>query len=178
MFWLCTASPNAVTTSSLPVRYAMTHHIIHRCTDWLGEAPVSERGGVGIVFDYLLMHNEIDFICCYTDLKDRGDGCVGFDDTEAAGRLVVILFSLSDCVRLTAVHVWLTGTLWQGLWSARGSWSLCSPAILGPVQNQHSQAAQCAWNRGKMRTWKIKSRTWFCWTNWTKMEWLIALLKS
>lgn len=55
--------------SSLPVRYAVTDHIIHRCTDRLGKTSVSEGGWVSIVLDGLLVHDEVYFICCHANLK-------------------------------------------------------------------------------------------------------------
>lgn len=53
----------------LPVRYAVTDHVVHRCTHRLGETPVSERGWVRTVLDCLLMYNEIYFICCHANLE-------------------------------------------------------------------------------------------------------------
>lgn len=56
----------------LPVRYAMTDHVVHRCADRFGETAVSKRGGVGIVLDRLLVHDEVYFICCHTNLEATG----------------------------------------------------------------------------------------------------------
>ncbi len=126
----------------------MTDHVVHRRTDWLGETPVSERGWVGVVLDCLLVHDEVYFICCHSNLEATGHNCyvvfVVFHDTETQTLLVVSECLPSGCVQLVAVHVWLADMLWQGLRSALGLWSLCSLAILGPAQCLHSQAAQCA----------------------------------
>lgn len=53
----------------LPVRYAVTHHIVDGCTHWFGKTPISKWGWVGIVLDYLLMHKMVNFICCHANLK-------------------------------------------------------------------------------------------------------------
>lgn len=54
----------------------MTHHIVDRCTHRFGKPPISERGWVAIVLDYLLMHKVVNFICCHTDLKHKGQNCL------------------------------------------------------------------------------------------------------
>lgn len=102
----------------------MTDHVVHRCTDRLGETTISERGWVGVMFDCLLVHNEVYFICCHANLKATGHNyCVVFvvfQDIETQTILVVIRFLPSDCMQLAAVRVWLTDMLWQGLRSAPG----------------------------------------------------------
>lgn len=107
----------------LPVRYAMTDHIVHRCTDRLGETSVSERGWVGVVFDCLLVHNEVYFICCHPNLEAQGHNCciiVVVHDVETQTIPVTIMCLPSDCLQLVAIRVWLTDMLWQGLRSALG----------------------------------------------------------
>lgn len=145
----------------LPVRYAMTDHVVHRCTDRLGETPVSERRWVGVVLDCLLVRDEVYFIRCHTNLEATGHNChvvfVVFHDMKTQTLLVVIRCSPSNCVQLVAVRVWRADMLWWGLRSALGLWSLCSLATLGPVYCLHSQAAQCATVREerKDRIWRV-----------------------
>lgn len=61
-----------VLIAHLPVRYAVTDHIVHRGTHWFREAPVSKWGRVRVVLDGLLVHDEVYFICCHTDLETTG----------------------------------------------------------------------------------------------------------
>lgn len=70
IFSKCDLSAVNRSPACLPVRYAMTDHVVHRCTDWLGESSVSERGWVGVVLDCLLVHDEVYFICCHTNLEE------------------------------------------------------------------------------------------------------------
>lgn len=56
----------------IPVGYAVTDHVVHRRAHWFREAPVSKRGWVRVVHDCLLVHDEIYFICCHTNLESHG----------------------------------------------------------------------------------------------------------
>lgn len=59
----------------------MADHVVHGCTDRLGETPVSERGRVGIVLDRLLVDDEVYFIRSHANLEVTGQNCyVVFDE--------------------------------------------------------------------------------------------------
>lgn len=48
---------------------AVTHHVVYRRTHRLGKSTVVQWRGISIVSDRLLVHDEVDFVCCHTNLE-------------------------------------------------------------------------------------------------------------
>lgn len=57
----------------LPVWNAVTHHVVYRRTHRLGKSTVVQWRGISIVSDRLLVHDEVDFVCCHTNLRSKCD---------------------------------------------------------------------------------------------------------